>query len=457
MEQTAPAMPNIVSMNLPAILNIPKKLYPFITDFNNFTYFIFRGGRSSAKSHTIARFILYLCSIMKLNVACTREHQKNIELSVYKLLKNYIEQYKLDYLIYSEKIIHRQTGSEIHFMGLSDLTADGIKSLEDFDLVWVEEAQTLSEKSFDILLPTIRKENSKIIFSMNPYYKDVVYEELKHKKNTKIYTINYNDNEFCPKNIIQQAEDCKREYPDKYNHIWLGQEILKPSDYMFADHILKKSQAIEYFDDMWHIRQRILTLDVSGEGADYCVAKCLDRMTHTIWKDTFEDVWKEKDTEATIGKIIQLIKELKPTIVIIDANGMGWPIYCAIKNYANVIVPFKGQEKAVGETSGNKRADGFLDTKDMLEKGYLDLKDRNSTILDLEDIKKINRRNGLIYIEDKHEMRKRLGRSPDRADALSMGCYAIRHCLHMATEKNQNNAGYGAGNIRRKQVPAKYY
>lgn len=96
---------------------MPPKLLPMVTDFNRYSMFLLEGGRGSAKSHSVARFLLYLGEQRKLRIVCGREIQANIEESVYTLLKDLIAQFNLAYDVFAHKIVHKFSGTEFKFKG----------------------------------------------------------------------------------------------------------------------------------------------------------------------------------------------------------------------------------------------------------------------------------------------------------------------------------------------------
>lgn len=190
-------------------------------------YIALTGGRSSGKSWVVAHYLLEKLIYQRKDCLCCREHQNSIQESNYKLFVNIIRKYNLPYDVQSTKIISKITGSRLVFVGLSDVTADNIKSFEDFDLVWIEEAQKISKKSWEILNPTIRKENAQIYITMNPevdHIKHPIMSELLtlFKDETLHIHANYYDNPFCSKDIIKIAELTKVHKPDEYKHVWLG-------------------------------------------------------------------------------------------------------------------------------------------------------------------------------------------------------------------------------------------
>ena len=204
---------------------VPKIFAP-VLDWNK-RYVALTGGRSSGKSWFYAQFLLDKLLDEKADLLCAREHQNSITESNYKLFCNIINKCNLPYEIQSTKIISKLTGSKIVFVGLSDITADNIKSYEDFKYVWLEEAQKISAKSWEILNPTIRKEKSQIFLSMNPevpHSKHPIMSELLtiFKDETLHIHANYTDNPFCTDDVIKIAEQLKKHKPDDYNYIWLG-------------------------------------------------------------------------------------------------------------------------------------------------------------------------------------------------------------------------------------------
>ena len=121
------------------------------------------GGRGGGKSHFFASFIIAKCLVGKTRIVCVREVQNSIKESVRQLLVDKIKESGLDHLfdIQRDQITH-ENGSLIIFKGMQTYNAANIKSLEGYDICWVEEAQTLSELSWRLLRPTIRKEHSEI-------------------------------------------------------------------------------------------------------------------------------------------------------------------------------------------------------------------------------------------------------------------------------------------------------
>jgi len=195
--------------------------------FYNCRYKVYYGGRGGRKSWEIARALILGSLINKELIVCAREIQNSISDSVHRLLASQIEMLGLTPFFEVQKTtIIGRNGSEFIFKGLNGLTIDSIKSLEGVDKCWVEEGHSVSEHSWSILIPTIRKSGSQIWVSFNPdLATDPVYQRfiINTPPNTFVCKINYTDNPDCPETLTQEAEYLKRVDYDAYSHIWLGE------------------------------------------------------------------------------------------------------------------------------------------------------------------------------------------------------------------------------------------
>jgi phage terminase large subunit len=159
---------------------------------------------------------------------CIREVQKDLRDSAYLLIKDKIEQYGLvaDGFEILKTEIRTPGGGLIIFKGMADYTADSIKSLEGFNRAWVEEAQTLSQTSLNMLTPTIRAEGSEIWFSWNPRRKsdpvDLRFRGAEKPTSAAIVRANWSDNPWFPSVLEEERQDALRITPDQYDHIWEG-------------------------------------------------------------------------------------------------------------------------------------------------------------------------------------------------------------------------------------------
>lgn len=188
------------------------------------------GGRGSGKSNFFAEAIIERCILAKTNVVCVREIQKSLAQSVKKLLEVKIEKMGVGHLFeVQEAVIKAKNGGLILFQGLQNHTADSIKSLEGIDIAWVEEAQSLSQRSLDLLRPTIRKPDSELWFSWNPSKEtdpiDALLRGETPPPDSIVVQANYQDNPWLPDVLKDEMEYDKRRDHDKYAHVWLGEYL----------------------------------------------------------------------------------------------------------------------------------------------------------------------------------------------------------------------------------------
>lgn len=213
-------------------------------------YHVFKGGRGSGKSHSVARYLVSLALQKKTKFLCTREMQNSIGDSVHKLLSDVIRDHRLEpwFQIKRDEILGYNDSSFI-FKGLAH-NVDSIKSIEAIDVCWVEEADKVSENSWDILIPTIRKPDSKIILTFNPHLEsDPTYKRfvLNPPPEAIVTTVNYSDNPYFPDVLRKEMEYCRATDYDKYLHIWEGQ-TLSYSDAL----VFKNKFVIEEFEAYPH-------------------------------------------------------------------------------------------------------------------------------------------------------------------------------------------------------------
>jgi phage terminase large subunit len=162
----------------------------------------------------------------KCDAVCIREVQKSLQQSVKKLLELKIEEMGLaGRFKVLQTHIESDFGGKIIFQGMQNHTADSIKSLEGFDIAWVEEAQSLSQRSLDLLRPTIRKQGSELWFSWNPSQAtDPVDAFLRcdNPPESIVVQANYRDNPWLPQVLHDELAYDQRRDPDKFSHVWLG-------------------------------------------------------------------------------------------------------------------------------------------------------------------------------------------------------------------------------------------
>ena len=209
-------------------IRLPKRC-GFLMEMHRFK--VLHGGRGGGKSWAVADALLALGAAQKLRILCAREIQDSIKQSVHKLLSDRIAALGLGafYQILDNEI-RGANGTEITFTGLGRHTAESIKSFEGIDIVWIEEAQTVAERSWAILIPTIRTKNSEIWVTFNPDMDtDPVWQRFIVNRPTDeapfdcvVVEINWDDNKYFPEVLNRERLHCKKVTPDDYDNIWEG-------------------------------------------------------------------------------------------------------------------------------------------------------------------------------------------------------------------------------------------
>ena len=332
------------------------------------------GGRYSLKSHTVARYLLIKAREKKRRIGCFREFQSSIAESSHQLLADLIKKYELiDFKVTDNSIVNTINGSDFLFKGLYQ-NEQSIKSIEGIDIGWVEEAQTITEKSIEVLTPTIRKENSKIIYTYNRVdEEDAVHKRLviEGRPNTLIINVNYEialKYGFLPKEILLEIEDDKNRRPALFKHKWLGtpeqlteERIYK--DWQFIDEIPHEARlerygldfgysadptavvAIYYFNNGWILDEKVYKKGMSNKDiadsfqalpnkliiADSAEPKSIDElrsydlnvMPAKKGKDSVRNGIQliQPQPISVTKRSINLIKEYRNYLWIVDKNG----------------------------------------------------------------------------------------------------------------------------------------
>lgn len=201
--------------------------------FNPSRYKGIHGGRGSGKSHFFAELLIDRCFARPTRAVCVREFQVSLEQSVKRLLEDKIHLfgYSNHFRIMNTHIETPRNGVII-FQGMKNHTAQSIKSLEGYDVAWVEEAQMLSETSLTLLRPTIRKDykdgtTSEMWFSWNPRFRTDPVDRLLRDEpvphDAIVVQSTYRDNPHFTYALRREMEWDRSHDPEKYAHVWLGE------------------------------------------------------------------------------------------------------------------------------------------------------------------------------------------------------------------------------------------
>ena len=429
-------------LTLPKILDIPNKLLPLITSFNDYRYFIIKGGRGGSKSQSVGRFVLYLSEKYNLRVVCGRETQNSINESVYSLLSDLIREFQLNFDVQASRIASRAGKTNINFRGFREQGAFNIQGMEGVDLCWIDEAQALTKQTLDVLIPTIRKENAKVIFSMNPHvHNDPVIVMLGKRPDCLIIDISYLDNQFCTAALRNEAIECKKLSEKDYKHIWLGEPLDQSEDALYSlgdfengkknAHILAPGYGL-----------RVAGFDIARYGDDKCAAVIFQQMGALHWEEVFCDEWEHKDLNYTTGRILMISNEQKVDMAAIDEDGMGAGPFDTLSKGRGLDYFIGFRNPAIGyqdnKSFGNTRTVNAYKVKDMLTKGHLHIKtqkiiDEGLTLKYVFD----NNQRRLLVSKDK--MRKDGIKSPNLFDACIMAVSLIGQVKERQEEQYTSN------------------
>lgn len=389
------------------ILNIPQAFQRIIEPHR---CKVFYGGRGSGKSESVARYLL-LCGIEKpMNILCCREFQTSIKDSVHQLLADLIEQYEMDeiYTVQNAEI-KGKNGTTFIFSGLRNKIMS-IKSMHNIKKCWVEEAQTLSAHSLQILFPTIRAEDSELIFTMNPEIEeDPAYQMLiaDPPKDSLVQKVNYNDNPYFPKVLRQEMEQMKEKNYEKYLHVWEGNCLAAVEGAIFSKDLQKaqeegrigkvpydKSKPVDVYYDlgrndktaMWFVQNigfeyhLIHYYEKSHEHFSHYIKYCQNLPytygTHYLPHDADNEQLSAEKTirqqaQAVFGKVV-IIPRIPQKALAIDAarsitDRCHWDTSCAdgltaLRHYAYKVDPETGRvgREPEHDTPWSHGADAFL-------------------------------------------------------------------------------------------------
>jgi phage terminase large subunit len=204
---------------------LPPKLEPF--EKRPARYKVAYGGRGSGKSWGVARLLLDFGTRSRLRILCAREIMRTISESVHQLLRDQISELGLSgFYTVTDNAIRGSNGTEFYFAGLRTQDAHKLKSYEGVDICWVEEAQVVSKRSWDILLPTIRKPLSEIWVTFNPELDtDETYQRFvaNPPEQSVVVKMNYGDNPWFPEVLELERRTLLARDPEAHRNVWEGE------------------------------------------------------------------------------------------------------------------------------------------------------------------------------------------------------------------------------------------
>lgn len=399
-------------------------------------HIVYHGGRGSGKSTAVAYSLLLRGRQSKLRILCTREYQNSIADSVHKLLKDLIDKHGFgDYVVQNDTIKNVLTGTEFIFKGLKK-DSQAIKSLEGIDIAWVEEAQSISEDSIDILIPTIRKDGSQLLWTFNRLTElDPVYVRLCMHPSDDTFVARVNSDVLeaigqLPKTLIKEREKSRaNDPPDLFAHIWLGEPIGQGDTA-----IIPRTAALEAMnrkiDDDGAI---IIGADIARMGGDRIVfwkrkgLKTIKTETHTKLRTTQTCDLLERFAEAGLTandgeKLDDIVKQLE---IRIDDTGVGGGVTDEMmkRGYREIKAVNFGSKAIDDDKYPNWISEAWFNMAEVIKEIELPMDSDLLMELTTRQWKMDNK--GKRRVESKDDYKKRGFRSPDLADACII-CYALQ-------------------------------
>lgn len=423
----------------------------------------FFGGRGGAKTEEFAQYVISRVHLLGQKWISAREFQNSIDDSSYSVLVNKI--YSLgwedSFEIQSNKIIHKN-GGKVDFVGLAR-NIMSFKSKFGYDGMWIEEAETVSQKSWDVLIPTIRKEGSEIIVSWNtgdttsatyqllvaPYVAEINKNGFYEDDYIYCAKVCYWDNPYFKDPLKTEMERMKKENYKQYLHIWCGEPKAEYDDSIILSEWV--DAAIDAHKKLPHIKEVgeiVLAFDPADVGKD---AKALALRHGVVVKNIMQK--KDGDIDDAIAWAFDEAYENRAEILVYDSVGVGAGVKVGLKERIAskpiIVHGFGGGDAPIGglyksdQTNENvflnKRAqywwllrDRFENTYRAVEKGeYFDPRTMISLSSDIKDLEQLKselvrqqrkRTSGsrLIQLQSKADMKKQGIPSPNMADALVM-------------------------------------
>lgn len=382
---------------------------------------VIEGGRYSLKSHTAARLCLLRARQERVRIACLRQFQKNIGDSSYQLLIDLIKSFGFsDFSWTNDKIVNTVTGSEIIFKGLDRNVETTIKSIEGVDLAWIDEAQTITLKSIRILVPTIRKKGSQIIWTLNrltdldpvisyfvtdPPRKDVWHLEVDYRVAKK--------NGWLSDEMLYEIEQSRIHHPEDYAHDYLGKALNQSEKSIISTSRVLEAMGREVSDE----GAIEVGVDVARLGGDRTVfvkrkgLKEIDRVCYT-----------KKRTTEVCDLLASFVNNDKDVLIKVDDTGVGGGVTDEMLERGFNIMPINFGAKA---SDPDKYPNLISEAWFYMQKVIDDISLSN----DKELLSELSNREwkmdskGRRGVESKDDYKKRGYRSPDQADATILCFY----------------------------------
>lgn len=381
---------------------------------------VIEGGRYSLKSHTIARIILLRMMQRPYRVACLRQFQKNIEDSSHQLLTDLIDKYQFSGFTVTNNEIKHKNGSNIIFKGLDRNVESTIKSLEGVDLTWVDEAQTITIKSIRVLVPTIRKSDSQLIWTLNRltdldpvisyFVTDPPREDVWHLQVDYRMAESYG---WLSDEMKKEIEYSRIHHPEDYAHDYLG-KAMNQSD----KSILSVSKVLE-----------AMNRDVEDDGAIEVgadIARMGNDRTEFVKRKGLKEIARKTFNKLRTTEVCDELEIFvdfdKEVLIKIDDTGVGGGVTDEmIKRGYNIMAINFGSSACDKDKYPNLISEAWFYMQKIID--VISICNDKDLLTELSSRQWAMDSKGKRGVESKDSYKKRGYRSPDKADATILCFY----------------------------------
>lgn len=380
------------------------------------------GGRGSGKSNDRAQaVVLRMVTQPGSRIVCLREVQNSIKDSVYQLICDWINRLGLGGMFDITRDEIRGPGQSLCiFRGMRDQNAESIKSLEGYTVAWFEEAQTCSQRSLDLLRPTIRAPGSELWFTWNPRARtDPIDMFLRQKPpaDAVVVKANFDSNPWFPAEL--EGERLLDETGDeaRYRNIWLGDYEDQSDRQLISAKVVDRAMTTKV--ETTRQDELIMAVDVARYGDDETVI-CWRR-----GRDAYSMPWvflNKLDTMEVAARVAHQFDNNRPNALFVDETGVGAGVVDRLKQLGYPVTPVNFGSKPDGMTDAkvaNKRAEMWVRMREWMN-GVSAIPDDPHLAAQLTAVEYKHDANNAILLEKKEDMKRRGLPSPDRADALAL-------------------------------------
>lgn len=402
------------------VIEIPKEFQQLFEPW--WSVAIIEGGRYSLKSHTLARICLIKAMQQKTRIACLRQFQRNIGDSSYQLLADLISQYGLnnEFVTTQDSIREPDTESNFIFKGLDRNVETTIKSLEGIDFAWVDEAQTITKRSIQVLDPTLRKENAQLAFTLNrltdldpvlvEYITDPARDDVLHIQVD--YTI-AEKNGWLTDRIRKKIEHSKNHTPEDYAHIYLGKALNQSEK-----GILSVARVLS-----------AMNREVDSEGAIEVgadIARMGNDRTEFVKRKGLKEIgrvtYTKLRTTEVCDKLELFVDYDKSVLIKIDDTGVGGGVTDEmLKRGYNVMAINFGSAATNKDKYPNLISEAWFYMQKIID--AISITNDKDLLTELSNREWAMDSRGRRGVESKDSYKKRGFRSPDKADATILCFY----------------------------------